>query len=62
MIGKQVKAGETIEKFLQMSHFLLHSFIDHSFRLVVLGNNDGDKISNNFNHFNITIAIGYNKR
>ena len=39
------KSGETSKKFLQMSHFLLHSFIEHLFCLVVQGNNDGDKIS-----------------
>ena len=48
MIAKQVKLGETTQKFLQMSHFLLHSFIEHSFCLVVLGNIDGDKISHRF--------------
>ena len=39
------KSGETSKKFLQMSYFLLHYFIEHSFCLVVQGNNDGDKIS-----------------
>ena len=39
------KSGKTTKKFLQMSHFLLNSFIEQSFCLVVLGNKDGDKIS-----------------
>ena len=38
-----VTSVETTKKFLQMSRFLLHSSIEHSFCLVVLGNNDGDK-------------------
>ena len=31
-----------------MSHFLLHSFIEHLFCSAVLGNNNGDKISLRF--------------
>ena len=41
----QVKSGKTTKKFLYMSHFWLHSFIGHLFCLVVLENNDGDRIS-----------------
>ena len=44
LVTKQVKSVET-EKFLQMSHFLLRSSIEHLLRLVVLGNNGDDKIS-----------------
>ena len=44
LVEKQIKSGEITKRFLQMSHFLLHSFIKHSFWLLVLGNNDGDKI------------------
>ena len=51
LVAKQVKSGETTKKFLQMSHFLLHSFIEHSLCLVVLGNNNGDKISLRFLFF-----------
>ena len=36
LVAKQVNSGETTKKLLQMSHFLLHSFIKHSFFLVVL--------------------------
>ena len=41
LLAKQVKSGETTKKF---SHFLLHSSIEHSCCLVVLGNNDSDKM------------------
>ena len=44
LLGNPVKSRETTKKFSQISHFLLHSFIEHSFCLVVLGNNDGNKI------------------
>ena len=45
LVAKQVKSGKTTKTFLQMSRFLLHSFIEHSLCLVVLENNDVDKIS-----------------
>ena len=51
LVAKQVKSGETTKRFLRMSHFLLHSFIEHSLCLVVLGNNNGDKISLRFLFF-----------
>ena len=45
LVEKQVKSGETTKTFFKMSHFLLHSFIEHSFCLADLGNNDNDKVS-----------------
>ena len=33
--SKTIKFGETTKKFLQMSHSLLHSFVEHLFCLVV---------------------------
>ena len=48
LVAKQVNSVETTKKFLQISHFLLNSFIEHSFCLAVVGNNDGDKISLKF--------------
>ena len=39
-----VKSLQTTEKFLQVSHFLLHSSIEHSFCLLVPWNNHGNKI------------------
>ena len=45
LVEKQVKSGETTKKLFKMSHFLLRSFIEHSFCLVDLRNNDSDKVS-----------------
>ena len=45
---KASKSGEITKKCLQMSHFLLHSSIEHSFCLVFLGNNDDHKSSLKF--------------
>ena len=48
LVAKQVKSGKATKTFLQMSRFLLHSFIEHSLCSVVLENNDVDKISLTF--------------
>ena len=48
LVAKQVKLGETTKKFLQVSHFFLYFSIKHSFCLVVVRNNHGDKISLKF--------------
>ena len=44
LVEKQVKSVKTTKEFLQMLHFLLRSSIELLFCLVVLWNNDGDKI------------------
>ena len=56
LVAKQVKSGETNKKFLQMSLFLLHSFIEHLLCLVVLGNNYGGKIFLKFLFFCMTLT------